>query len=85
MKSKVSRVTVSLPTTLLEAADGELAEEDESRSSMIRRLIEAALKEAKERKDVERYVRAYTEQPQTEEEIGWITDVGARQLGEIPW
>ncbi|MBI4491610.1 MAG: hypothetical protein HY690_02320, partial [Chloroflexi bacterium] len=43
------------------------------------RLIEAALREVEAREDVERYVRAYREQPQTEEECGWH-DAANREL-----
>ena len=85
MKSKMTRVTVSLPGALLEAADGKLAEENESRSALVRRLLEAALREAAERDDVERWVQAYRKQPQTEDEVGWMEQVALEHLAEIPW
>jgi metal-responsive CopG/Arc/MetJ family transcriptional regulator len=85
MKSKVVRVTVSLPAPLLEAADAKLVEEDESRSSMMRRLIEAALRAAEEEEDVARWIRAYQEHPQTEEELGWLDEVALESLANLPW
>ncbi len=85
MKSKMTRVTVTLPPELLEAADAKLAEDDESRSSMIRRLIETALKEAQERKDVEQWIQSYREHPQSEDDLGWVTEVSLEQLRKVPW
>jgi metal-responsive CopG/Arc/MetJ family transcriptional regulator len=81
----MARVTISSPIAILEAADKKLADEDESRSGMLRRLIEAALKEAEERADVEWYIRAYREQPQTEEEFGWSDVAALEAFVELPW
>ncbi len=50
-----------------------------------RRLPEEALRAAQEREDVDQFIRAYTEQPETEEEFGWLTEVSARSLADIPW
>lgn len=81
----VSRFTVSVPTTLLEALDRKLVADDSNRSAVIRRLVEQALRDAEEREDVARYVRGYQQAPQTEEEFGWF-DVAARErLSEVPW
>ncbi|MBI2319889.1 MAG: hypothetical protein HYU75_23550 [Betaproteobacteria bacterium] len=68
-----------MPRALLRAAGEKLARDGEGRSGMVRRLIEAALREVEAREDVERYVRAYREQPQTEEECGWH-DAANREL-----
>ena len=85
MKSKMTRVTITLPAALLEAADTKLAREDENRSAMVRRLIEAALREVEEREDVERWVRSYREHPQSEDDLGWVAEVSAEQLAKVPW
>jgi metal-responsive CopG/Arc/MetJ family transcriptional regulator len=85
MRSKVTRVTVTLPREMLEAADETLVEPDESRSGMIRRLIKTALREAQDRKDVEQWIRAYREQPQTEEEVGWFELAALETLRDLPW
>jgi Arc/MetJ-type ribon-helix-helix transcriptional regulator len=81
----VSRVTISVPTKLLESVDNELVQEGETRSGLIRRLLEKALREAKEREDIERYVRGYREEPQTEEEFGWSDQALLEHLKELPW
>lgn len=52
-----------MPTELLSEVEEKLAREDENRSATIRRLIEDALEGAKEKADVEQYLRAYKEQP----------------------
>jgi metal-responsive CopG/Arc/MetJ family transcriptional regulator len=82
---RVSRFTISVPAELLEAVDQQLIKGDETRSALIRHLLEAALREAEEREDVERYVRGYREQPQTEEELGWSDSAGLQHLAELPW
>jgi len=81
----LSRVTISVPTKLLESVDQELVKEGETRSALIRRLLEKALREAKETADVERYVRGYLEEPQTEEEFGWSDRALLEHLEEVPW
>ncbi len=82
---ETSRITVSLPTELLEAVDQRIARPDESRSALVRRLLEAALRETEEREEIERYVRGYREKPQTEEEFGWSDAAGPERLAELPW
>jgi metal-responsive CopG/Arc/MetJ family transcriptional regulator len=85
VKTKMARVTITLPEVLLEDAERNLAEEDETRSALIRRLIEQALKAEQESKDVEQWIRAYQEQPQTDEEVGWMEKPSREYLAEIPW
>jgi metal-responsive CopG/Arc/MetJ family transcriptional regulator len=70
---------------LVEAADRKLVRGSESRSAMIRRVLEEALRAADEKEDVERYVRGYREQPQTEEEFGWSDTALLQNLPELPW
>lgn len=82
---RVSRITVSVPTKLLQAADQKLLREDETRSGLVRRLLEAALREVEERADVERYIRGYLEQPQTEDELGWSDQAAVEHVAELPW
>ncbi len=58
---------------------------EESRSALFRRLLEEALREAEERRNVERYVLGYREQPQTEGEFGWSEAVAAEALAAERW
>lgn len=84
-QGRVSRVTVSVPTKLLDAVDKKLVKGEESRSALIRRLLEKALGEAEERQEIERYVRGYLEHPQTEDEVGWPEAASLQNLEELPW
>lgn len=82
---ETSRLTISLPADLLEAMDRKLTRRDESRSALVRRLVEEALHEVEEQEKIERYVRSYLDEPQTEEEFGWSDEVTRRHLAELPW
>ncbi len=79
------RLTVTMPAKLLEDLETKLAREDESRSAVVRRLIQNALWLVEEREKDEQFVRVYTEQPQTEEEFGWASVVALEALKHIPW
>ena len=81
----ISRFTVSVPTPLLEALDQRLVKGGESRSAAVRRLIEAALREADEQAQIERYIRGYQQAPQTEEEFGWTDEAARQNLSEVTW
>jgi len=78
------RVTVSLPSELVETIDRKLAQ-DQSRSSFVRQLLQEALAQALERDQVEAYIRAYQAHPQTEEEHAWPDVVTAAALAEVQW
>ena len=88
-----ARITVSLPPELIRALDEQLANGESSRSAIIRRLIEQALRdrearerrEREEREQVEQFIRAYREQPETEEEFGWLDGAVRQYSTEEPW
>lgn len=82
---ETSRLTISLPADLLEAMDHKLMRKDESRSALVRRLLEGALREVEEQEKIETYVRSYLDDPQTEEEFGWSDDVTRRHMADLPW
>ena len=87
-----TRLTIRLPTELLEEVDQTL-DRTKNRSALVRRLLEDALRaakqqhdrSAKEQRDIEAYIRSYTEQPQTEEELGWMDTLSVEALREVPW
>lgn len=81
----VRRFTVSVPSDLLEALDEKLVRDAESRSAVVRRLVEDALRELEEQEDIERYIEGYRKQPQTEEEFGWSDEVVLDRLAQDPW
>lgn len=65
-----TRLTVSLPVSLVEELDRFLAKRS-SRSAAVREALQRAVAEARRREEIERFVRGYEAQPQTEEEFGW--------------
>lgn len=83
--NEVSRFTVSVPAPMLEALDRELVRPGETRSATVRRLLQAALREAAEQDEVDRYIQGYREQPQTEEEFGWLDEAVKDSLAAVPW
>ncbi len=80
-----SRVTISVPSELLVALDRRLARGDESRSAVIRRLLEAAVLAAQEEEDVMRFVEGYRRDPQTEEEFGWHDPINHELAKDLRW
>ena len=95
--SETSRITITLPTPLLQELDERLAHGETNRGAVIRRLIEVALQDLEEREQkarrrvieerekVEQYVRGWREQPQTEEEFGWFDRAVSESMAEEPW
>jgi metal-responsive CopG/Arc/MetJ family transcriptional regulator len=78
-----TRLTVSLPTSLVEALDRLLAP-GTSRSAAVREAVERAVKEARRRKEIDRFVRGYQQQPQTQEEFGWADAAAVAFWAEHP-
>lgn len=85
MAGRTTRITVSLPSDLLEAAGNRLAREGEGTSALVRRLFEAALRDAEEQERVRQYMRGYQEAPQTDEEFGWADAAGREAVAEGEW
>ncbi len=65
---RAAKIAVSIPAGLLASAERHCRRKGESRSSLIRRALEALLSGELERRRVRRYVRGYLEQPETPEE-----------------
>jgi metal-responsive CopG/Arc/MetJ family transcriptional regulator len=92
-ESETTRVTITLPTTLVRELDERLVQGDTDRGTAIRRLIEAALHDLEVREtrrreieeEREQYIRTWREQPQTEEEFGWSDRAVAEAMAEEPW
>lgn len=83
--NKTVKIAISLPPQLLEDAERERKVCGESRSEFVRKALEARLQAARERADVERYVKAYRDQPETEEEIAWLHQASLAALAQEPW
>ena len=68
---KAAKITISLPVELLKA--------------IAQRLLEAALRREREQADVERYIRGYLEQPETEDEVAAIDRLSVEAATWDPW
>jgi metal-responsive CopG/Arc/MetJ family transcriptional regulator len=77
----IIRLTVNLPTSLVDAIDEFLAH-GTSRSAAVRVALERAIAEARRREEVARFVHGYEAAPQTDEEFGWADDVAVELLAE---
>jgi Arc/MetJ-type ribon-helix-helix transcriptional regulator len=82
--AQVAKVTISLPSDLLEYVERKQQENGVSRSEVVRRAIERLRREEWEREIDEQYARGWREQPQTEEEFGWL-EVSLGSLADLPW
>ncbi|PKB78671.1 MAG: hypothetical protein BZY88_17265 [SAR202 cluster bacterium Io17-Chloro-G9] len=65
----MAKIAISIPDELLEAVEKERQSTGESRSRFFRGAVEEYLRRAKEREDVEQYIRGYLKYPETKEEI----------------
>lgn len=85
MARTATKVTISLPTDLVKAVDRRQQERGETRSEFIRYALERLFREERERQDVERYVRGYLEQPESEEEARAMEQLAVETLAAEPW
>ena len=65
----MAKIAISIPDELLEAVEKERRSKGESRSQFFRCAVEEHLRRAKEREDVQQYIRGYQKYPETEEEL----------------
>lgn len=82
---KTSKIAISLPEEVLKAVEREREESGESRSQIFRRAVELLLRQRKEREMSEKYIRAYQQVPETEEEIAATRHSASTILAEEPW
>jgi metal-responsive CopG/Arc/MetJ family transcriptional regulator len=83
--SRLARITITVPADLLEAAEQRLGAGDPSRSALIRRIIETALREADQREKVKQWINEYRDHPQEEDEVAWGDALAIDALKETPW
>ena len=79
------KVAISLPATILDSVEKERRKRGESRSEFFRQAIQAFLNDLQRRKDVERYVKGYLEQPEQAKEVEEIRSVSYAALAEEHW
>jgi len=83
--ARIAKVTISLPQELLAYIDRRQVESGVSRSEFVRRAIEGVRRDERERELDEQYVRGWREQPETEEEFGWLDPAAIESLADLPW
>ena len=64
-----TKVSLSLPTEVLRAAEERLARPDETRSALVSRVLQEKIRELEDREAEDRYLRGYREQPETDDEL----------------
>ncbi len=79
------KVAISLPPTILQSIETEREKRGESRSEFFRQAVQAFLRDLRERRDVERYVQGYLEQPETADEVREVSAASHAALAEEPW
>ncbi len=82
---RVAKVTISLPEEVLTYVDDKQRESGLSRSEVVRRVIERARREERERELDEQFVRGWREQPETEGEFGWVEGATLDAFADLPW
>jgi metal-responsive CopG/Arc/MetJ family transcriptional regulator len=82
---KAAKVAFSLEQDLLDQVERIRARTGESRSALIARALAAVTKEDARRVQVERYVEAYREHPETDEEVTSARAAARRALSRLPW
>lgn len=81
----MAKIAISLPDKVLEDIERERKATGESRSQFLRRAVHTLLAHLREREAVERYVRGYQGQPETEDEIALVVSASGQALAENPW
>lgn len=83
--SKTTKIAISLPEDVLNAVEEKREESGESRSQFFRRAVETLLKRQMEQEQIERYVHAYSENPETKQEIESARRAAGTILAMEPW
>ena len=83
--TKTSKIAISLPEEMLAAVEKERAMSGESRSEILRRAIRQFLARRRENKLSERYLHAYEEMPETEQEVAAARHSASAILSAEPW
>ena len=85
MTRRHTKIAISLPTTTLDDLERLRGERDLSRSALILEAIDEMLRRERERADVERYIKAYKEFPETEEDLFAGGEFWDQTLADSPW
>jgi metal-responsive CopG/Arc/MetJ family transcriptional regulator len=80
----IARVSISLPSDTLRAADRERRETHESRSEFFRRAVDELIRRRREREEIDRYVAGYIAEPEASEQ-DWVDSAGRDRIEQEPW
>jgi metal-responsive CopG/Arc/MetJ family transcriptional regulator len=83
--SKSAKIAFSLDERLLDRVERIRARTGESRSALIARALTAVTEQDARAADVRRYVEAYRERPETEEDEARARESARRTLKRLPW
>ncbi len=78
-------MAISVDAVLLERVERLRASTRESRSAIVGRALALLTGEAARRAEVERYVAAYREAPESVQEVEAARRLARRQLRKLPW
>jgi metal-responsive CopG/Arc/MetJ family transcriptional regulator len=79
-----AKISISLPTATLRAADRERRSTRETRSQFFRRAVEELVQRRRKREEIDRYVAGYVAEPEGSEEA-WVDELGREQLEQENW
>lgn len=79
------KVTISLPTNLLDQIEEERKGRGETRSEVIRGAIEQVFRERREQSERDRYIIGYEECPESDEEIALADHLSRSAFAADPW
>lgn len=82
---KSTKVSVSLPPSILEAAERERRATGESRSEIFRRALVQLLRHAREKEAVDQYMAGYVAEPETPYEIEAADHLSQSTLAGDVW
>jgi metal-responsive CopG/Arc/MetJ family transcriptional regulator len=83
--SNAVKVAISLPPAILDTVEEERRERGESRSEFFRQAVLAFLRDLRDKKNVQRYVQGYLEQPETADEVHETSSASHEVLAGEPW
>jgi metal-responsive CopG/Arc/MetJ family transcriptional regulator len=83
--SKSAKIAFSLDARLLDRVERVRARSGESRSALIARALVALTEEQARGADIQRYVEAYRQHPETTEDVTASRASARRTLRRLPW
>lgn len=83
--SRAIKISISLPSEVLEQADRERETTGESRSEFVRQAVEERIRRIAEAERIERYVEGYRKLPETAEEVASSFTMSRAALSGEPW